>query len=118
MATFTAEQIRRRALRASAIVFLKSQPVAEAAASRVRDALRRQGRGSMVVEVVPSSRHRGTWNVEVRLSRLLGVGSELGGYAASEVNRAEVAAVTAALRQAFRPEDLVTSWTQPSGGRR
>lgn len=107
MSTLSGDEIQRRALKGTAIDFLRSQEVAEAVAERFKAYLGKSMPPGFL-RVGESARHPGTWRVSMDVTPHVSVSQ-----VARQINVGETQRVIKAFRLVFRPEDLVTSWTRP-----
>jgi hypothetical protein len=115
MTSFTREQIQQRALRPTAVTFLKSEAVAQAVAKRVQAHLERAGVGSATVSAGADPRRPGAWRVQVLNSYLVSSPRVMGdrGRANAETNSHASRAIGEALKASYGPNDLLTHWVSP-----
>ena len=87
--------------------FLKSEVVAKVAAKRIKEQLGERV-STANIRVSKSPRYPGTWRVDVYRIDHAPVS-----YVNQQLNRQANDAIAAAIKAAFRPADLVDSWTRP-----
>lgn len=107
MTTLNKEQILGVALKRNKIGSLKSATVAKAVKARVQAALPEHMPASVVAE--ESAFYPGTWQVVVYYTAMAEVS-----YVNAQLNTGAREKIAKALAGAFRPNELMTSYTRPA----